>query len=68
MSYPIATLITSYVDGAYLAPRAGSHHLPVINPATESVIAQLQEADGAEMCIRDRIRLSRGSSAGRASG
>ena len=53
-SYPIATLITSYVDGAYLAPRAGSHHLPVINPATESVIAQLQEADGAEVDLAVR--------------
>ncbi|WP_116520579.1 aldehyde dehydrogenase family protein [Achromobacter insuavis] len=54
MSYPIATLITSYVDGAYLAPRAGSHHLPVINPATESVIAHLQEADGAEVDLAVR--------------
>lgn len=54
MSYPISALITSYIDGAYIAPRAGSHHLPVINPATEAVIAHLQEADDAEVNLAVR--------------
>ncbi|GLS98898.1 5-carboxymethyl-2-hydroxymuconate semialdehyde dehydrogenase [Sphingobium jiangsuense] len=41
--------ITSFIDGAFVAPRANAHRLPVINPATEEEIGILFEADEAEV-------------------
>lgn len=49
MSHSIPERLTSYIDGAYLPARANAHCLPVINPATAGVIAQLQEADAREV-------------------
>lgn len=41
--------ITSYVDGAFVAPGKDAHRLPVINPANEEQIGILFEADAAEV-------------------
>ena len=38
--------ITSYIGGQWQP--AGSHLLPIVNPATEEVVAQLSEADASE--------------------
>ena len=43
---PMRTTITSYIDGQWQP--AGALLLPVINPATEEVVAQLSEADARE--------------------
>lgn len=48
MSFRINANTTSYIDGAFVAPRA-TVRLPVINPANEEVISQLHEADAAEV-------------------
>lgn len=44
MSLP--TLVTSYIDGQWQL--AGAECLPVINPATEKVVAHLSQADAQE--------------------
>jgi acyl-CoA reductase-like NAD-dependent aldehyde dehydrogenase len=48
-SYPIPELVTSIVDGRGVPPRAGGFDIPVVNPATEQVIARLREADAADV-------------------
>ena len=46
-TYP--ELLTSFIDGAFVAPSAGAQRLDVINPSTEERLAQLCEADAAEV-------------------
>ncbi len=43
---PHVKTITSYIGGQWQP--AGSHLLPIVNPATEEVVAQLSEADASE--------------------
>ena len=43
------TQVNSLIDGARVPLRAGAHLVDVIDPTTESVIAELQEADAAEV-------------------
>jgi acyl-CoA reductase-like NAD-dependent aldehyde dehydrogenase len=47
--WPVVEHITSLIDGAVVAPRAGCFDIPVINPATELRVSVLQEADAAEV-------------------
>ena len=47
--WPVVERITSLIDGAVVAPRAGCFDIPVINPATEQRVSVLQEADAAEV-------------------
>lgn len=44
--YRLPAVVTSFIDGQWQS--AGSHLLPVINPANEETIAQLSEADASE--------------------
>lgn len=46
-SYP--EVVTSYIDGAWQAP--GSVLLPVVDPSTETVIAQVSQADERETAL-----------------
>lgn len=48
-SWPVPGLVTSLIDGAAVAPRAGGHDLPVTCPATEESLSVLREADAAEV-------------------
>ena len=40
--------VTSFIDGVFVAP-SGGHVLPVVNPATETVISDLHEADAEQV-------------------
>jgi acyl-CoA reductase-like NAD-dependent aldehyde dehydrogenase len=40
--------VTSWIDGASVPPRSG-HRIPVIDPGTEETVAELHEADAAEV-------------------
>lgn len=46
LNIEIPALVTSYIDGQWQA--AGAERLPVINPATEEVVAHLSQADAQE--------------------
>ncbi|MGQ0384634.1 MAG: aldehyde dehydrogenase [Gammaproteobacteria bacterium] len=45
----VPALARSVISGAAVAARAGTTRLPVVNPTTEEGIAELQEADAAEV-------------------
>ena len=40
--------ITSFIDGAFVTPQPHAVSLPIFNPATGQVIAELVEADESE--------------------
>ena len=41
--------ISSFIDGSWVTPAANARRLPVENPATQTVIAELVEADAADV-------------------
>ena len=45
----IPTVIGPFIDGAWRTPGSSARLLPVINPATEEIIAQLAEDDAASV-------------------
>ncbi|UUZ69720.1 aldehyde dehydrogenase family protein [Polaromonas sp. P2-4] len=47
--YPLRETVSSFIDGTFVVPSLHSHRIDVVNPANEAVIAQLIEADAAEV-------------------
>ena len=45
-TYTVSEMVTCYIDGRWQA--AGSHRLPVVNPATEQIVSYVSEADAQE--------------------
>lgn len=47
--YPLRETVSSFIDGAFVAPSVRGHRIDVVNPANEALIAHLFEADAAEV-------------------
>ena len=45
----IPTLVTSFIDGAWVEPRDGAHEIPVTYPGNATRVSTLIEADDAEV-------------------
>lgn len=48
-SFPLREVVTSFIEGEFVSPRAHTHSLPVIFPGNATRISTLIEADAAEV-------------------